>query len=114
MAQYDDLNVSRIFAVGVLAVIVTAVTALAVQVFYFSLTRWHMESKQGASTYHRQNMFLEEQTQRISVYDVDEANGNITIPIDKAIEFVVAESKKNEQKEAEKKTANVKAQPNEA
>ncbi|TWU23863.1 hypothetical protein Pla52o_17860 [Novipirellula galeiformis] len=114
MAQYDDLNVSRIFTVGVLAVVVTSVTALAVQVFYFSLTQWHLEAKNANSTYHRQNLVLSEQADRISVYGVDGETGNITIPIDKAIELVVAESKETEKKDAEKKAANVNAQPNEA
>ena len=41
MAAYDDLNTKRIFIVGILSIVVTAVTALAVQVVYYSLVSWH-------------------------------------------------------------------------
>ena len=37
MAAYDDLNVKRIFIVGIVSIVVTAVTALAVQVLYYYL-----------------------------------------------------------------------------
>ena len=95
MADYDDLNVKRIFNVGILSVVVTAVTALAVQVLYFSLVRWQESETQAASNYQRQNRILTEQQQQISTYGVDEQTGNITIPIDKAIELMVGENNKN-------------------
>ncbi|GAA4452613.1 hypothetical protein [Novipirellula rosea] len=115
MAQYDDLNVSRIFTVGVISVVVTAVTALAVQVFYFSISQWHLEAKSAMGSYQRQNEVLNQQTERISVYGVDEETGKITIPIDKAIELVVAESKDEEkQKDADKKASNDQVDPSKA
>ena len=49
MAAYDDLNVSRIWTVGIISVIVTAVTALAVQVLYYALVQWQSEAKIGQS-----------------------------------------------------------------
>ena len=114
MAQYDDLNVSRIFTVGVISVVVTAVTALAVQVFYFSISQWHLEAKGAMGSYQRQNEVLNQQAERISVYGVDEETGKITIPIDKAMELVVAESKEDESKEADKKASNDQVDPNKA
>ena len=40
MAAYDDLNVKRIFTVGIGSILVTLVTALAVQVLYYWLVQW--------------------------------------------------------------------------
>lgn len=96
MAAYDDLNVKRIFNVGILSIVVTAVTALAVQVLYFSLVQWQESETRAASNYERQNRILEEQKQQISTYGVDELTGNITIPIDKAIELMVGKAGEGE------------------
>ncbi len=95
MAAYDDLNIKRIFNVGILSIVVTAVTALAVQVLYYSLVQWQESETRAASNYERQNRILAEQKQQISTYGVDELTGNITIPIDKAIELMVGEQSKN-------------------
>ncbi len=89
MAQYDDLNVGRIFTVGLISIVVTAITALAVQVFYFSIAQWHLEEKSALGNYRSQNEVLNTQADRIASYGVDETTGNITIPIDKAIELTV-------------------------
>ena len=89
MAAYDDLNIKRIFTVGIISIVVTAVTALAVQVMYFSLAQWQTEATSELSDYRRQNLILNEQAGEISEYGVDEETGNITIPIEQAIELVV-------------------------
>lgn len=91
MAAYDDLNVNRIFTVGIVSVVVTAVTALAVQVLYFAMLQWQQKETAAASDYRRQNTILEEQTRSISTYDVDPESGNVVIPVDKAIEMMVDE-----------------------
>jgi len=95
MAAYDDLNIKRIFLVGVISVAVTAVTGLAVQVLYYSLVQWQDSETSAASDYRRQNRILDEQKQQISTYGVDEATGNITIPIDRAMELLVSENAEN-------------------
>jgi hypothetical protein len=92
MAAYDDLNIKRIFNVGVASVVVTAVTALAVQVLYYSLVQWQESETRAASDYRRENQILEEQQQSISTYGVDEETGNITIPIDEWIKANVKRS----------------------
>jgi uncharacterized protein YpmB len=91
MAAYDDLNVKRIFVVGIASVVVTAVTALAVQVLYHSMAQWQKSETQAASNYARQNAYLQEQVDQVSIYGVDEATGNIVIPVQKAIEQMVEE-----------------------
>lgn len=91
MAAYDDLDVKRIFVVGISSVVVTAVTALAVQVLYYSLVQWQDAETAAESNYQRQNQILMEQTQQISNYGVDPETGKIVIPIDKAIELMVGE-----------------------
>jgi hypothetical protein len=96
MAQYDDLNVSRITVVGVISVVVTAVTALAVQVLFYALAESQDAIKSAASDYRRENGVLSEQAQEISAYGVDSQTARITIPIEKAMEVVIAESQKND------------------
>lgn len=91
MAVYDDLDVKRIFTVGVFSIAVTVVTALAVQVLYYSLAQWQESETRAASDYRRQNRILQEQTEQISTYGVDPQSGNIIIPIEKAMELYVAE-----------------------
>ena len=96
MAAYDDLNVKRIFIVGIASVVVTAVTALAVQVLYYSMAQWQQTETQAASNYTRQNEILQQQRDQVSVYGVDEATGNIVIPVEKAIEAIIGEKAKTE------------------
>ena len=91
MAVYDDLDVKRIFTVGIFSIAVTAVTALAVQVIYYSLVEWQQAETRAASDYRRQNRILSEQTEQISTYGVDPDSGNIIIPIEKAMELYVGE-----------------------
>ena len=91
MAAYDDLNVKRILVVGILSVVITAVTALAVQVLYYNLVQRHDAETDAANDYHRQNQILQEQQKQISSYGVDETTGNIVIPIEKAIDLMVGE-----------------------
>ena len=95
MAAYDDLNVPRIFSVGVISIIITAVTALAVQVLFYALTEWQEEWKSAKSNYGRQEAVIKKQAEQISQYGVDPATGNVTIPIEKAIELIARENKKS-------------------
>lgn len=95
MAAYDDLNAKRIFAVGIISIVVTAVTALAVQVLYYSMVQWQQASTAEQSDYRRQNTILTDQVEQISSYGVDPATGNVTIPVADAIELMVKEKSKN-------------------
>jgi uncharacterized protein HemX len=92
MAAYDDLNVKGIFTVGVISVVVVAVTALAVQVVSYSWLQLQTEQKSAESDYRRQNEVLALQSEQISNYGVDPQTGNITIPIDQAIDLVAEEA----------------------
>ncbi len=94
MAAYDDLNGTRIFTVGIISVVVTAVTALAVQVLYYSMVRWQQADTAAQSDYRRQNVILTDQLDQISNYGVDPATGNVTIPVTDAIELMVKEKSK--------------------
>lgn len=90
MASYDDLDTNRIFTVGIFSVVVTAVTALAVQVVYYALEQSQKEIKSAQSNYGRQNRILAAQSDEISQYGVDETTGNYTIPVDKAMTLMLA------------------------
>ena len=93
MAAYDDLNVKRIFSVGILSCVVTAVTALAVSVVYYWLVQVQTAETAAASNYQRQNRILQEQQDEIESYGVDPETGNIIVPIDVAIEQMVGADK---------------------
>ena len=84
MAAYDDLDVKRIFLVGIASVVVTAVTVLAVQVLYYSLEEWQNAETQASSSYSRQQNELSKQKAEISKQGVNR-DGNITIPIERAM-----------------------------
>lgn len=100
MAAYDDLNVKKIFTVGIISIVVLAVTALAVQVVSYSMLQWQDESKSAQSDYRRQNRILTEQKEQISTYGVDPLTGNITIPIEEAIKLVASRNNNKEPNEA--------------
>ncbi|MDA9778278.1 hypothetical protein N9D38_07530 [Rubripirellula sp.] len=91
MAAYDDLDVKRIFVVGIASVVVTAVTALAVQVVYYTMAQQQKTETAAASNYARQNAILQAQQDEISAYGVDELTGKLVIPVDKAIEMLSQE-----------------------
>ena len=99
MARYDDLNVTRIAIVGVISIVVTAVTVLAVQVLFYAMAKRSDELKAQQSDYRRQNQFIADQQSEISQYGVDPQTGNVTIPIDRAIELVVAQDESRQSDE---------------
>ena len=88
MAAYDDLNTKRIFTVGILSILVTTATALAVQVVYYALVSWHEADLAERSSYRRQNQVLEEQTKQISNYGVNPETGSVTIPVSQAMQLI--------------------------
>jgi flagellar basal body-associated protein FliL len=100
MAAYDDLNVKRIFTVGIISVVVTAVTALAVQLLYYSMVQWQQVETAAQSDYRRQEAVLLEQTEEISGYGVNAATGNVTIPVAEAIKWMVKEKSKSKNNES--------------
>lgn len=91
MAAYDDLNAKRIFIVGILSIVVTVVTALAVQVVYFWMAKIQSDQTAAQSDYRRQNQFLQQQQAEISAYGIDPLTGNIVIPVDRAIDAMLSE-----------------------
>ncbi len=92
MAKYDDLDTRQIFIIGIASVAVTAVTILPVQYVYFLLVDGHESRLQAQSNYNRQIAVLDEQVDGISVYGADRETGNVTIPIEQAMELVAKEA----------------------
>lgn len=93
MAKYDDLDTKQIFIIGISSVVVTVVTILAVLYVYYLLVAGHESKLQAESSYNRQNTILAEQAESVSKYGADPLTGNVTIPIDKAMELVAKEAK---------------------
>ncbi|MGI9459047.1 MAG: hypothetical protein ACR2NF_03535 [Pirellulales bacterium] len=97
MAAYDDLNVKRIFIVGIVSIVVTAVTVLAVQVLYYYLDDVQQARTSENSSYTRQNNALKTQTAQITTpQGVDAETGNLTIPIENAMSVIISESETRE------------------
>lgn len=92
MAKYDDLNTKQIFIIGISSVVVTVLTILAVQYVYFLLVDAHQSQLEAESSYKRQNTVLADQFETVSKYGADPLTGNVTIPIEKAMELVAKES----------------------
>jgi hypothetical protein len=91
MASYDDLNTRQIWIVGTISAVLTGVTILAVQVLYFALLNWHDETKLAGSEYAQSIEQVEAQTVSLTMYGRG-AEGQIVIPIDRAMELVVERS----------------------
>jgi hypothetical protein len=89
MADYDDLDDKRIFSVGILSVIVLAVTALAVQVVYYYMENAQEVKTAAESSYGQENTILSQQTEQINSFGVDPQTAQIMIPIEQAIQKVV-------------------------
>lgn len=89
MAAYDDLNIKRIFIVGIASVVVTAVTALAVQVVYYTMVQQQEAKTLASSSYTRQNQFINAQREELSEYGVSETTGNIVVPVSEVIDLMV-------------------------
>ncbi len=97
MAAYDDLNVKRIFIVGIASVVVTAVTALAVQVLYYYLDDVQQARTSENSRYTRQNNALNSQTAEITEpQGVNAETGNLIIPIESAMSVIISDSETRE------------------
>ncbi len=99
MAKYDDLDTKQIFIIGIASVVVTVVTIMAVQYVYYLLVSGHEVQLAKDSNYRRQNQFLADQSERISQYGADPDTGNVTIPIQKAMELVAKQSDTDQQSE---------------
>lgn len=97
MANYDDLNNKRIFGVGILSVIVVAVAALAVQVLYYWMVRIQEDHTASMSSYARSSRVLSEQSAEIADFGVDSSTGNLTMPIERAMEIIVRQKGKSEE-----------------
>ena len=93
MAAYDDLNTNRILGVGIISIVVTAVSALAVQVVYYALLQWQHEHVIESSDYRRQNKVHATQAAEVSTYGVDPDTGNYTIPVEKSMELMLVKEK---------------------
>lgn len=100
MAKYDDLNNKQIFTIGIGSVVVTAVTILAVLYVYYLLVDAHQAQLQAESSYRRQNTILTQQAQEVSVYGADPTTGNVTIPVEKAMEMMIADQPEDAEPEA--------------
>ena len=91
MAAYDDLDTRQIWVVGIISAVLTAVTILAVQVLYYALLNWHDEAKLAGSEYTQSIDHIEKQELSLSEYGRAK-EGQILIPIDRAMELVAERS----------------------
>ncbi len=100
MAERDDLNVSMIATVGIVSVILTAVSIYAVQALYFNYVGVETQRKVIEVRAVDSESRLAEQEARLARYSwVDRQKGTVTVPIERAMSLVVPELQ-SEQKEA--------------
>jgi hypothetical protein len=101
MARYDDLPIQRITVISLIAIAVTIVSILAVQVLYFGMHRYVNEGKAALGKYTESEEFLSRQRRSISQYSVNEDDGQFVIPIEQAMRKIAREaSSRNESQPA--------------
>ena len=100
MAAYDDLNTKRIFTVGIISILVTAVTALAVNVLYYALVTYQQRETAAESDYRRQESILAQQQAEVSQYGVDEETGKVVVPVSEVMRRMADQSESSSQDDA--------------
>jgi hypothetical protein len=92
MARYDDLPMQRITVISLVAIAVTIVSILAVQVLYYGMSRYISDTKVAAGSYAESEEFLARQSRAISQFAVNPEDGRYVIPIEQAMKKVVREA----------------------
>lgn len=92
MQRHDDLNVPLIVTWGSIACIVTFAIVLAIQVLYYQAAAAEEDRKVIAAQYEDSDSILASQEARLTRYGwLDRAQGQVTIPIQRAMQIVVEE-----------------------
>ena len=94
MAEQENLNIPMIATVGVVSVVLTAATVIAVQALYFNYAADEIERKVVAAPTADADSKLAEQIAKLSRYSwANREKQIVTIPIERAMRLVVQEKR---------------------
>jgi hypothetical protein len=92
MADYDDLNVPMIAAIGLIGAALTVAVIIGLQALYYNYERSDSERKAAEfPDVATDNLLVEEKAKLNSYSWVDRENGEVAIPVDRAKAMVVRE-----------------------
>lgn len=94
IAEKDGLNIPMIVTVGLISVVVTAVSVIAVQTLYYSYAADETQRKVVEAPTANADSKLAEQIAKLSRYSwTDRKKGIVTVPIERAMRLVVQEKR---------------------
>ena len=90
MAEQENLNIPMIATVGVVSVVITAATIIAVQALYYNYVTAETQRKVvAAPTANADSKLAEQNAKRMSYAWANREKKTVTIPIERAMRFVV-------------------------
>jgi hypothetical protein len=90
--RYDDPNVAASAVVGIISAILLFVIIVVLQAFFYRAEQQEMERKVYTKPYEALQRLDAQQLEQINSYGwVNEAEGTVRIPIERAMELVAAE-----------------------
>lgn len=94
MAEKENLNIPVIVTVGLISIVVTAVSVIAVQALYYSYAADETQRKVTEAPTADADSKLAEQIAKLSRYSwADREKGIVTVPIERAMRLVVQEKR---------------------
>ena len=94
MAEQENLNIPMIVTVGLISVVLTAVSVIAVQALYFNYATAETQRKVVEAPTADADSKLAEQIAKLSRYSwTDREKGVVTVPIERAMRLVVQEKR---------------------
>lgn len=96
MAEKENLNIPMIVTVGLISVVVTAVSVIAVQALYYSYATNETQRKVIEAPTADADSKLAEQIAKLSRYSwTNRKKGVVTVPIERAMRLIVQEKRAN-------------------
>ncbi len=94
MARYDDINAGTISVIGFIAIIITFVIIVAVQVLYFEYQEIEEKRKHSLFPANESSRKLAEQKKKLESYTwIDREKGIVSIPIQQSMQDVLEKMK---------------------
>ena len=96
MAEKENLNIPMIVTVGLISVVVTAVSVIAVQALYYSYATNETQRNVIEAPTADADSKLAEQIAKLSRYSwTNREKGVVTVPIERAMRLIVQEKRAN-------------------
>lgn len=95
--RYDDPNVANSALIGIVSAILLFVIIVVLQAFFYRAEQGELERKVLTQPYEALQRLDAQQLEQLNSYGwVNEAEGTVRIPIERAMELVAAETASND------------------